>query len=294
MTEALSRQLDTSTLLSVDHVNALTAQARVLAESTLTPKHLGGDNPRQAVANCLMLLDLGVRMGRPFLELARASYVVHGKLGFSAEFFLASAQRMGLFKGAPRYKTEELGEPFALGNKALPNIAVTATVTDAETGEEVSTTVAMTTVMAEGWHTRSGSKYMTIPEVMLRKRAITWLIRDHYPAALFGQPEVGELIDHAAEEAREVQAEAASAVDRLMGRAVEQPEAVEVEEVETGPPVTARTMNGILDYLNSDDHDGPAALQFMLDAWKVRRTEDLTEEQGSELLDRFASGDFNA
>lgn len=61
------------------------------------------------------------------------------------------------------------------------------------TGEEISYTIGMKEAKAENW--TKNPKYKTLPELMLRYRAATLLIRTHAPEVLNGMHMVEELKD---------------------------------------------------------------------------------------------------
>ena len=62
-------------------------------------------------------------------------------------------------------------------------------------GEEISYTIGMKEAIAEGWTTKAGNKYQSLPELMLRYRAATLLIRTHAPEVINGMHMTEELED---------------------------------------------------------------------------------------------------
>jgi hypothetical protein len=68
--------------------------------------------------------------------------------------------------------------------------------TDAASGETiVGMTITMDIARAEGWLTKNGSKWKTMPELMLRKRAQAFFIREYYPQVMFGLQSAEEIED---------------------------------------------------------------------------------------------------
>ncbi len=53
----------------------------------------------------------------------------------------------------------------------------------------------MATAEAEGWIARSGSKWKTIPELMLTYRAAAWMVRTNAPEIAMGLPTAEEVDD---------------------------------------------------------------------------------------------------
>ena len=75
------------------------------------------------------------------------------------------------------------------------NIQVTAYTNLKSNGEEISYTIGMKEAIAEGWTTKAGNKYQSLPEIMLHYRAATLLIRTHAPEVINGMHMTEELED---------------------------------------------------------------------------------------------------
>lgn len=161
------------------HAHAMRV-ASTLSVSGLLPEHFKG-HP----ANVLIALAMARRLREdPFIVL-QSVHVIHGKPGFSAQYMIARANVSGVFKGPIRFR--ETGSGDTLG--------VTAYATLTETGDEVSFEVDMKMATAEGWVGRNGSKYKTMPKLMLRYRSATFLVRLFAPQVMLGMQTVEELID---------------------------------------------------------------------------------------------------
>jgi hypothetical protein len=111
------------------------------------------------------------------------TYVVSGKLGMNSSFAISLANNSGLFASGIRYRIEGTGD----------NLRVTAYTNLKKTNEEISFTIGMKEAMAEGW--TKNPKYRSLPELMLRYRAATLLLRTHAPEVLNGMHMVEELED---------------------------------------------------------------------------------------------------
>jgi hypothetical protein len=143
-------------------------KANIYAKSTLVPKEYQGN-----VGNVLIAQNMANRMGADVLMVMQNLYVVHGKPGWSAQFLIACFNQCGRFS-AIKY-------PF-IGESGKPSYGCVAYATELSTGELIegtAITVAMAT--AEGWATKAGSKWKTMPEQMLRYRAATFLVRSTAP-----------------------------------------------------------------------------------------------------------------
>ena len=117
------------------------------------------------------------------MQIMQNTYVVSGKLGMVSAFAISLANQSGLFDSGIRYRIEGSGE----------DLKVTAYTNLKKTGEEISYTITMREAIAENW--TKNPKYRTLPELMLRYRAATLLIRTHAPEVLNGMHMVEEIED---------------------------------------------------------------------------------------------------
>lgn len=190
------------------------AMAKMLAQSQIIPKHYQGNPP-----NCLIAADFARNIGEPVLSIMRATFVVHGTLGFTSQFLIGRANASGIFDGPIRF--DEQGEPGAQDFRVRAGAKIK--------GDEYwGPWVTWEMVSSEGWITNA--KYKTMPSVMFRYRAATFFVRQTCPQVLSGAQTVEELEDMAAAQPREVQVETdpAAALNAAM-REHEQPEERELE-----------------------------------------------------------------
>lgn len=166
--------------------------AAAYSKSRIVPEHYqskykpSGELIQDATPDCFIACQMALRLGIDPLAYMQASYIVHGKPGIEAKLATALLNTSGKIKGRLRYKFErEKGKA----------VACTATALDAETGDEVSATVTWEMAVAEGWTTKTGSKWKTMPDVMFQYRAATILIRLYYSEVLMGIATVEELDD---------------------------------------------------------------------------------------------------
>jgi len=153
--------------------------AKIISQSALIPPHLRGRIP-----DILLALYMARTMGENPLLVLQSIHVISGRAGWSAQYLIARANGSGRFRGPIRWRQEGEG----------PTLAVTAYATLAETGDDVEYTVSMATARAEGWANRN-PKYQTMPELMLRYRSATLLVRLFCPDVLMGLYEREELVD---------------------------------------------------------------------------------------------------
>ncbi len=151
--------------------------AKTFANTDLVPPHFKG-KPE----NCFVALQMAFRSRIDPMVALQNLYLVQGKPGMSAQLAIALANRSGLLRGPISFKES--------GSGASYEVKAFATTRD---GHEISSKASMKMAQAEGW-TRN-PKYGTMPEVMLRYRAATFLVRQHLPEVLLGMQTHEELVD---------------------------------------------------------------------------------------------------
>lgn len=154
--------------------------AEGFSRSTMVPESF-----QKQPANCFVALQMALRLGvDPFMFL-QSCYIVHGKPGIEAKLAIALANKSGLFTGPITYKLE--GEKM--------NRSCTAEAIIKVTGELVSATCTMQIAKDEGWIDKKGSKWKTMPDLMLQYRSAMFLLRLHCPEVLLGCQSREELED---------------------------------------------------------------------------------------------------
>ena len=154
-------------------------RAKLLAHSIFFPTDLRGN-----IADAVVIYDTAKRMGVPVMEVAQSVYIINGRPSFSTAYLVARLNQSGLIKGPLRTVISE-------DKQSCYAVAI-----DAQTGEELQgMTITMQIAKAEGWLDKRGSKWKTMPELMLRKRAQSSFIKEFFPQVLFGMQPTEELSD---------------------------------------------------------------------------------------------------
>ena len=155
-------------------------QAKVLASSDLVPKEFKGNIP-----NCIIGLEIANRIGASPLAVLQNLYIVHGKPGWSSQFIIGAINSTGKFSPL---RFEMTGE----GDKRT----CVAWAKDLANGDRLeSPLVSMEMAKKEGWVEKAGSKWKTMPELMLRYRAATFFGRLYAPEILMGMATAEEVVD---------------------------------------------------------------------------------------------------
>lgn len=198
--------------------------AKALASSTLVPaqyraftevKEYGkvtGHQPNSAgLPNCIVALNMAQRMGADPLMVMQNLYVIEGRPSWSSQFIIAAINSCGRFSPL-RFDISEPGK--------VEEITYTATVwknkqkvdeqrkvkvrhqtcrawaIEKETGERLDgPLVSIQMAIDEGWLTKNGSKWLTMPEIMLRYRCASLFGRLYAPELLMGLQTVEEARD---------------------------------------------------------------------------------------------------
>lgn len=151
---------------------------KAFAASTLVPQQYQNN-----LANCIVALEMANRMGASPLMVMQNLYIVHGNPGWSSKFLVASFNQCGRFSSL-RYEWT----PDRTGCRAW--------AVEKATGERIEgPQVTMQMAKDEGWSTKSGSKWKTMPELMLMYRAAAFLIRTYAPEISMGLRTDDEIVD---------------------------------------------------------------------------------------------------
>lgn len=156
--------------------------AKAFAASTLVPQQYQGNLP-----NCIIALEMASRMGASPLMVAQNLYIVHGRPGWSSQFLIASFNQCGRFS-AIRYEWS--------GDKGKDSWGCKAWAVELSTKDRIEgPTVTMRQAKDEGWYDKKGSKWQTLPELMLMYRAAGFMVRTHAPEIAMGLQTAEEIHD---------------------------------------------------------------------------------------------------
>lgn len=203
--------------------------AKMLAHSTLVPvayratkeikeygKVIGYENNDSALPNCVVALNMAQRMGADPLMVMQNLYIVEGRPSWSSQFIIAAINSCGRYSPL-RFEISALGEPKTITYMASEWVKVqgqkdqrremqkTITITprtcvawaiELATGDRLeSPVISMDMAVAEGWIQKNGSKWQTMPEVMLRYRSAAFFGKLYAPELLMGLQTAEEATD---------------------------------------------------------------------------------------------------
>ena len=158
--------------------------AKALAESTIIPT-----NYQHKPGDCLIVLDLAARLDAPWLAIMQNVYTVHGRPAMDAALSTALTNRSGVFIDPLDYEVQ--------GDNPLDqNYRVRAFATRKSTGKTLfGPWITWQLVHAEGWDSKPGSKWPTMPDQMFHYRAASWFQRRYCPELTMGMMTTQEAAD---------------------------------------------------------------------------------------------------
>lgn len=178
--------------------------AKMLATSDLVPAEYKGN-----VANTLVALDISSRVNVPPLMVMQNLHIIEGRPSWSSTFIISAINTCGRFT-ALRFVINRLGNkdisyeywegPKENRQRKQKTITVEemtcyAICREKDGNELVGPKVSISMAIAEGWYTKKGSKWQTMPEMMLQYRAAAFFGRLYTPDILMGMPTFEEVTD---------------------------------------------------------------------------------------------------
>lgn len=146
--------------------------AKALAESTIVP-----DIYQKNPSNCLIAIEMAQRMGVSAMMVMQNLYPIQGRPSWSSQFLIARINNSHKFDMELQYEEtkDKDGKPFS------------CTAWTTKDGRRVDgMTVDMQMAKDEGWIAKNGSKWKTMPQLMLRYRAASFFSRLNCPEVAMG------------------------------------------------------------------------------------------------------------
>lgn len=154
--------------------------AKIYSQSKLVPTNFSGNVP-----DCLIAVEISERVKASPLMVMQNLYIVNGKPSWSSQYIIAMLNSCGRFTPI-KFKLT--------GDKK--NRECIAYAQDKDTKEVLeSPVISMEMAKDEGWIDKKGSKWKTMPDVMLRYRAASFFGRLYAPDLLMGIYSKEEVIE---------------------------------------------------------------------------------------------------
>jgi len=156
--------------------------ALCLVSSDLVPETYRG---KDKIGNALIALEMSQRIGASPLAVMQNLNIIHGRPAWSSSFIIAALNTCGRFSPL-RFRVEGTGESAIC-------VAWAYDKSGGEVLEGPQASIAM--AKAEGWYQKNGSKWKTMPDLMLRYRAAAFFGRLYAPDVLNGMHTADEVED---------------------------------------------------------------------------------------------------
>jgi len=154
--------------------------AKMLATSDLLPKAFQGN-----IQNIMIGMELANRIGASPLMVMQNLAIIHGKPSFSSTFIISAINTCGRFE-ALKFDVQGTGDDLS---------CIAWTTEKGKTERVEGPAVTMKMAKLEGWLDKSGSKWKTMPELMIRYRAAAFFGRLYAPEIMMGMQTREEIVD---------------------------------------------------------------------------------------------------
>lgn len=193
--------------------------AKLLVASPMAPEVIRGP---ANVGTAVIVIDMSTRLRMNPLMVAQSIYKVYDKHGWESKFQIACANCSPKFEPL-MWDVRKLGKKtvqYGQGKVEIDDIEFICWTV--QKGEKLTKRtdgkrwtcdlakeagyvvydgppVTLTMAVEEGWYTKNGSKWRTMPDLMGRYRSAAFFVRLHAPELTMGMPTVDELVDIAPE-----------------------------------------------------------------------------------------------
>ena len=172
----------TSIATTTDAFELAQRVAKSFAASDLVPKQYQGNVP-----NVLIAMEIANRTGAGVFAIMQNMNIIQGRPGWSSSYLIATVNASGKFSPL-RFRFE--------GDPGTPAWGCRAYAKDMASGEECQgPLVTLAIAKAEGWLDKSGSKWKTMPELMLHYRSAAFWTRIFAPELSLGMHTSEEIGD---------------------------------------------------------------------------------------------------
>lgn len=174
---------------SASAFEAAQRMATALSKATLVPKEYQNNIP-----NCIIALEVACRMNASPTMVMQNLYIVHGKPSWSSQFIISAVNSCGRFRPL---RFELTGKEGAEDRNCVAwtversvempvNIQTLDDAKKAKLPILESPRISIDMAKKEGWYGKNGSKWQTMPDLMLRYRSASFFGKLYAPEILMG------------------------------------------------------------------------------------------------------------
>lgn len=202
---------------SNDQIETIQRACKMFAYSELVPDmyKVSATNPEnKAIANCMIALDMSQRIGASPLMIMQNLVIIYGRPSWSSKFLISTVNTCGrfnplqyrFFKDGKVGKLDYTDYEWVNGKKSAVKKTFDGTDIDNDTcvcyttqkgSDEVleSSPVSIKMAIQEGWYSKAGSKWRTMPKQMLIYRTASFWTSAYAPELSMGMKTVEEVED---------------------------------------------------------------------------------------------------
>ena len=163
-----------------DAFSTAARMASALSKSTIVPKEY-----QRNEGNCIIAIEMANRLKVSPMMVMQNLYIVNGRPAWSSQYIIAMINNSKKYKTEIKYKIEGEGD----------DRSCMAYVEDYNGNIVEGPVISMKMAKDEGWSTKNGTKWKTMPDVMLRYRAASFFGRLNCPDMVMGMYSVEEVQD---------------------------------------------------------------------------------------------------
>jgi len=182
MSKELSTNLKGGAFSTISNFEDAQRMAKMLATSDLVPKNYQGNIP-----NTMIALEMANRINVSPFQVMQNLDIIQGKPSWRSTFIIAALNSCGRFK--------PLKFEFVGSNSQSDDYGCRAYTDDFDGNRITGPLVTWLMVKSEGWLSKVGSKWKTMPELMFQYRAASFFGRLYAPDILNGMQSVEEVKD---------------------------------------------------------------------------------------------------
>lgn len=195
-----------SAFAGIEQFEAMQRMAKLLAASQMIPEKF-----KNNLSDCVIAIELSNRIGASVFAVMQSLYIVKGIPAWSAQFIIAAVNSTNKFtplrfeiteekelkKIQYEYTVYENGKKESkTGFLTIKNKVCVAYAVEKRTGERLeSAPVSYEMAIKEGWWQKTGSKWQTMPDLMLRYRAGSFFGKMYAPEIFLGMQTKEEVED---------------------------------------------------------------------------------------------------
>lgn len=162
--------------------NTALRMSQCLASSTVVPREYQNN-----VGNCMIAIEMASRINTSPMMVMQNLYIVNGRPAWSSQWIIA------MINSSRRYKTEL---QFEFGKaKEDGGLSCRAWAEDWSGHKVYGPKITMAMANQEGWTSKNGSKWKTMPDVMIQYRAASFFGRMNCPDMIMGIYSSDEVLD---------------------------------------------------------------------------------------------------